>query len=70
MGKKHISFEEYLRSEFERGTFEFRMVVSRPGEHVRLYIHPFGKDGDSRDFEVNESNITDVTRWLEKSDES
>ncbi len=66
--KEHISFEEYLRREFEQGKYEFRLVVSRPGEHVKLYIHPLGKDGESRDFEVNETTIRDVTRWLEDSE--
>lgn len=62
--KKHVSFEEYFRSQVESGIFEYRVVVGRIGEHVKLYIHPLGKDGDSRDFEVNESTVTDVTRWL------
>lgn len=64
--KEPISFVDYLTHEAAEGKTEFRIVIEDFGKiaGVKLYIHPLGKDGESRNFIVREHLIRDVTRWL------
>ena len=64
--KKHVAFEDYLIHERDEGKTEFRVVINGVGEHgeTKIYIHPLGRDGESRDFLVDADDVTDVTQWL------
>jgi len=65
MGKQHIELEAYLREQMEGGKHEFRIVPRKAdGGKLVVYIHPLGRDGDSRDFEVDGNAVQDCTRWL------
>lgn len=66
MTQKHTTFGQYLLDESESGHTEFRVVIENRNSDgsVKIYIHPFGKDGDSRNFEVSGIIIIDVTKWL------
>lgn len=52
--------------ESESGHTEFRVVIANRNTDngVKIYIHPLGKDGDSREFEASGTTIHDVTRWF------
>lgn len=64
--KEHVTLQDYLSHETEEGKTEFRVVAKNiSGEAgVKVYIHPLGKDGESRDFIVNGGDVEDITRWL------
>lgn len=64
--KRHVTFADYLIHETGDGKTEFRVVVNEvSGEgEVKIYIHPLGKDGESRDFLVDADDVTDITQWL------
>jgi hypothetical protein len=66
MSKKHVSLASYLESEIAQGKLEFRVVAKLTDVEgqVKIYIHPLGKDGESRDFSIVENTTQDVTRWL------
>jgi hypothetical protein len=55
-----MTFEEYLRQELARSgaiDFRFRATVNADGS-VSFYVHPLGKDGDTRDFIVSGNTLT------------
>ena len=64
--KEHVTLQDYLTHELSEGKTEFRVVAENIGSEagVKIYIHPLGKDGESRDFVVNGGDVEDVTRWL------
>jgi hypothetical protein len=64
--KNHVTLQDYLSHELAEGKTEFRVVAENIGDEagVKIYIHPLGKDGDSRDFVVNGSDVEDITCWL------
>lgn len=62
--KEHVTFEDYFKHEISEGKTEFRVVAQSTDEGVKLYIHPLGKNGESRDFIVTCGDTIDVTRWL------
>lgn len=64
--KEHVTLQDYFSHELSEGKTEFRIVVSTVSSEagVKIYIHPLGKDGESRDFIVNGGDVEDITRWL------
>jgi hypothetical protein len=47
------TLEQYLRDEFARsGAIDHSLRAEVGAEGVRFYIHPSGRDGDTRDFLV------------------
>lgn len=64
--KETITLEAYLNHELCEGKTEFR-ITAEPSEHgngVKIYIHPLGKDGESRDFLVDGELTHDVSTFL------
>ncbi len=64
MPKSHVSFEEYLSVQMQKGVYQFRIAPETTPDGVKFLIHPLGVDGETRDFVVVASSIADVTRWL------
>lgn len=64
--KEHVSLQDYFVDQIADGKTEFRIVAEDRGQSpgVKIYIHPFGKDGESRDFIINGGEVQDITRWL------
>lgn len=64
--KEKITLEDYLRHEIAEGKTEFRITAETrpicPG--VLIYIHPLGKDGESRDFIVYGGVTDDSSKFL------
>lgn len=54
-----MTLEQYLKAEFARsGAIDFAIRANVQGEHVTFYIHPHGKDGDTRDYEVDGNSLS------------
>jgi len=64
--KEHVSLQDYFVDQIAEGKTEFRVVAEDRGQSpgVKIYIHPLGKDGESRDFIVNGEEVRDITRWM------
>lgn len=64
--KQSVTIQDYLTHELSDGKTEFRVVAENIGGEagVKIYIHPLGKDGESRDFIVNGGDVEDITQWL------
>lgn len=56
--KKGVNIEPYLRAEMEKGSFDFRLVprIGADGR-VYIYIHPFGRDGETMDYEASDDQL-------------
>jgi hypothetical protein len=52
-----ITLEDYLRSELREGKIDFSIRASLFHGSVRFYIHPDGRDGGTKDFEVRKNNL-------------
>jgi hypothetical protein len=49
-----MTLEQYLRQEFARsGVIDFRLRATVGPAGVSFYLHPLGKDGDTRDYVVD-----------------
>jgi len=61
-----ITLQDYLKLELSEGKTEFRVVAGPQanGPGVRIYIHPLGKDGESRNFIVDGEMTHDVTEII------
>lgn len=55
--RETITLDKYLRKEMAEGKidFAFRAAETEDG-HIYFYVHPQGKDGDTRDFYLNEQD--------------
>lgn len=54
-----MTLEEYLRAEWQRsGAIDFRIRATVSGAGLSFYIHPIGKDGDTRDFVVDGNTLS------------
>ena len=64
--RTQVTLQEYFRHELAEGKTEFRVVLNSEAfaEVTRLYIHPLGRDGDSRDFGLIGNEASDITQWL------
>ena len=64
--KQHVTLQDYFKHELAEGKTEFRVVAGNFGDDVgvKIYIHPLGKDGESRDFKINGGDVADITRFL------
>lgn len=60
------TFQAYLEDARKQGITDFRVVLqpNKIGPESLIYIHPLGKDGDSKDFTVASGLLTDVTGTL------
>ncbi len=66
LSKETITLQDYLKHEMADGKTEFR-VTAQPepkGPGVKIYIHPLGKDGESRDFIIDGELTHDVSQFL------
>ena len=62
------TFQQYLLELRSEGIIEVRLVIApdeREDGGTQVYLHPLGKDGESRDYSVQECNITDCTDFLD-----
>lgn len=60
-----MTFEDYLKNCVDAGITEFRLVASKThplGTNAKIYIHPLGKDGESKDYYVTDNVLVDVTQ--------
>ncbi len=64
-----MTLEEYLRRELARGAIDFRIRASADDGTVRFYIHPQGRDGDTRDWVVNGNAVSRDPRISRADDE-
>ena len=57
-----MTLEDYLKNNTQTfGEHRLKATVNTDGT-VELYIHPYGKDGDTVDYTVNDSNLTEKPR--------
>jgi CHASE1-domain containing sensor protein len=59
------TFEEYFQENIRSNPTmtEYRLVVQEVGKNkIKIYIHPFNKNGKSLDFEVSSNSLKCVTK--------
>lgn len=55
--KKGVNIEPYLRSEIEKGNIDFSIRATIENGYVFLYIHPYGKAGETMDYEAKDDQL-------------
>ena len=53
-----MTFEEYLKTNWERGVIDFKLRCYNDGTF--FYIHPDGKDGETPQFEASGNTLIPV----------
>ena len=61
-----MTFEEFLRNS---GTIDFRVRVTPGDGHVRCYIHPQDRDGETFDFWVHGDNVIVIKQLRQRPKE-
>ena len=53
-----MTFEEYLKTNWERGVTDFNLHCYNDGSF--FYIYPYGKDGETPDFQASGNTLIPV----------
>lgn len=55
-----MTLEDYLKSEMSEGKIDFELRATEAVEgRISFYIHPAGADGKTRDFVVEDNNLSE-----------